>query len=318
MLPEVLEPASRTGARVFDWPGDPAADAVALRICGGLHRLVRAGHDPALAAVYPPREPRDPELRDTLARALIDHDAMLAEWLDSPPQTNEVGRSGVLLGGLQIIASVTGHSLRLFEIGACAGLNLMPDCWSYELGNNHRWGAANAPLTIECDWRGTLPPLRRLCIAGRRGCDQAPVDPRGREERERLLAWIWPDQTGRLARTEAALDHASRHAAPVDRADAAEWLEAELGDGEDDETRVLMHSIMWQYLDDETKRRLTMTMVVQGVEATAKRPLAWLRMEADGAHDTAAIILTTWPGGRTRELGRADFHGRFVEWSGER
>ena len=47
----------------------------------------------------------------------------------------------------------------------------------------------------------------------------------------------------------------------------------------------------------------------RGAGDAPQAPLAWLRMEGDGAEPGAAIALTLWPGGRTRLLGRADFHG---------
>ena len=55
-----------------------------------------------------------------------------------------------------------------------------------------------------------------------------------------------------------------------------------------------------------------------GAQATPNRPLAWLSMETDG--DTtgkvgAALTLRLWPGDITLELGRADFHGRWINWT---
>lgn len=319
ILSRGIDPASVLGRRMAEWPGDPRADALALRLCGGLHALVRSGRAPGLAAVYPPRDAADADLRAALSEVLADNGRELAAWLDHAPQTNEVARSAVLLGGMQIVAAATGKPLHLLEIGASAGLNLLADHWNYELGRGQRWGAANAPVTIECDWRGAAPPLRRLSISGRAGADLAPIDPRVPAERERMLAYLWADQAGRLARAEAALEHAARHGLKIERADAASWIATQLTEPPDRETcRLLMHSIVWQYLTPETRHRITEAMVVQGIKATPEQPLAWLRMEADGERETAAVILTTWPGSRTRELGRADFHGRFVEWSGER
>lgn len=304
-----------TGQRIARWPNDPAEDALALRLCGGLHWQARQGAP--LAAVYPPRDPPEAELRAALGRAIQENDRILASWLNGPPRTNEIGRSSVLLGGLLTVAAETVPTLQLYEIGAGAGLNLLLDRWNHALGDGRRWGPANGPVSLDCDWRGPAPPLRRFSIVGRKGCDLMPVDPGKPAERERLLAYIWPDQCGRIARTEAALDHAARHGAGIARSDAPDWLaDALAGPGEEGVARVLMHSIVWQYLDLDRQREITRVMVVAATEATAGRPLAWLRMERDGQRDTAAVILTTWPGGRTRELGRADYHGRFVNWTG--
>jgi hypothetical protein len=43
-LAEALDRGSETGRRVLDWPGEPVADALALRLVGGLHALHRKGH----------------------------------------------------------------------------------------------------------------------------------------------------------------------------------------------------------------------------------------------------------------------------------
>src|SRR5919106_3163212 len=50
---EQLGGAGQVGRTVLDWPGDPTADALALRLAGGLHALVLSGAAPESAAVYP-------------------------------------------------------------------------------------------------------------------------------------------------------------------------------------------------------------------------------------------------------------------------
>ena len=42
-------------------------------------------------------------------------------WLDHPPQTNEVGRSAVLMSGLLVIADLFPQPVELLELGASAG-----------------------------------------------------------------------------------------------------------------------------------------------------------------------------------------------------
>ncbi|NIP76237.1 MAG: DUF2332 family protein, partial [Xanthomonadales bacterium] len=75
-----------------------------------------------------------------------------------------------------------------------------------------------------------------------------------------------------------------------------------------------IHSIMWQYLPSETQARIERAMDRAGTAASAEAPVAWLRLEPDGKARSATILLTLWPGGETRELGRGDYHGRFAEW----
>ena len=51
-----------------------------------------------------------------------------------PPQTNEVGRSGIVWPAMMAIANETGVSLRLLEVGASGGLNLQMDRFAYRFG----------------------------------------------------------------------------------------------------------------------------------------------------------------------------------------
>ena len=105
------------------WPGDPIADALALRMAGALHALVLAETARGLVACYPPHAATMEQLRSIVPTAVEEHRGFIQTFLSSTPQTNEVGRSDVLVGGFLQIAEETGLPLRLLEIGASAGLN---------------------------------------------------------------------------------------------------------------------------------------------------------------------------------------------------
>lgn len=313
LMAERLDRSSAFGRRILDWPGDPRADALSLRAAGACKALSSSGLAPDLRAVYPPNQAEPEALWQALLAAIAGQDAFLTAYLDRPPQTNEVKRCAVLLGGALVIASESGLPLELLEIGSSAGLNLGFDRYRYELGDV-RWGDAAAPVTIRSEWRGTVPPLAApLSVAARRACDLSPLDPSRPEDRARVLSYIWPDQADRLAATEAAFDAAVAAPWRVEREDAANWLEARLAEqAPAGRARVLMHTIMWQYMPDAIQQRITEAMIRAGAAATPERPLYWLRMESDG--DSAAVTLRQWPGGAERELGRADYHGRWVVW----
>ncbi len=315
LMAERLDEGTGFGRRVLHWPGDPVADALALRAAGALHALARSGRAPALASAYPPAMPSADALWKAVRAALADHDGTLTAGLDSAPQTNEVKRCAALLGGCLVIARRTGHPLDLLEIGSCAGLNLGLDRYRYEFGDA-AWGDLGSPVRIGSTWRGDAPPLDvPLTITSRRGCDIRPIDPASPADRERLLSYIWPDQADRLATTAAALDHAAAAGWSVERADAADWIEARLSEAPvPGHARVVMHSIVWQYLPASVQDRIAAAIAAAGARATDDAPLAWLRMEPDGAGEGAGLRLTLWPHGRDEALGRADFHGRWVRW----
>lgn len=93
-LAEGLSCDTATGARTLDWPGDASSRgaSVALRLAGGVHALVLSGRDDGLARAYDAGAPVVAALE-----AIARHDAFLHDWLDSPPQTNEVRRSAALI-----------------------------------------------------------------------------------------------------------------------------------------------------------------------------------------------------------------------------
>ena len=160
LLAARLDHTTRFGDKILDWPGDPQADALALRACGALHAIARSWKEPQLRAAYPPA-PFDPDrLWQLIADVLTRHDNYLAAFLDSPPQTNEVARSALILGAALHVAARTRLPLALYEIGASAGLNLGFDAYRYDLGNGRGWGRADAPLVVHSEWRGALPQPR--------------------------------------------------------------------------------------------------------------------------------------------------------------
>jgi hypothetical protein len=201
--------------------------------------------------------------------------------------------------------------MRLYELGASAGLNLLLDRFAYDLGGL-RCGDRDSPLQLEPGWKGASPPDTRVQIVRRRGVDQDPLDPV--RDGETLLAYVWPDQPERLARLEAALAIAKSAPPDVDKADAAAWIERELAvDPEPGVTRVVLHSIAFQYFAPETQSRIRAHIENAGAAAREDAPLAWLRFEMLPEDGKPSLRLRTWPG-EERLLAWAHPHGSSVEW----
>ncbi len=85
------------------------------------------------------------------------HAARIDDWLNSPPQTNELGRSAVLIAVGHWLAERYGLPLILSELGASAGLNLMWDHYALSLPGG-TLGPADPALTLTPDWSGPHPP----------------------------------------------------------------------------------------------------------------------------------------------------------------
>jgi hypothetical protein len=302
-----LRPDSEFARRIDGWDQARAhPDALPLRAVGGLHALVRRGV--ALAAHYPPHVSDDDALWSAVLATISEHDVFLTRFLDSPPQTNEVARSSTLLGVALRLQALYALPMAWWELGASAGLNLgFPDYrYQLEVGS---WGTPGAAVEIRSRWEGAHPELGPLTLRERAGCDLAPLDPRA--DSERLLSYVWPDQTERLARTQAALAAASW---PVERAPASQWVAAKLRESERGVLRVVAHTIVWQYLPKPERESVRASIEHAGALATPETPLAWASVEGDGDPHGAAVRLRRWPGAHDEMLGRADFHGRWTRW----
>ena len=303
--------------------GTPVEDALALRLLGGVHRMVLAGDAPDLARHYPSTGGDGDaaaawwHLRDLLA----DPPAAVLDALTRPPQTNEVGRSASLVPGFLHVAKSTGLPLRLLELGASAGLNLRVDRYRYEQ-DGAGWGDPASAVRFEDLWPDAKPPLATpATISSRAGCDQDPIDAARPEAALTLLSYIWPDQEHRLERTRAALAVAADFPVDITRAAIDDWLPEQLVTPVPGVTTVVFHSIVWQYLSDATRARILAALDDAGARATENAPLAYLRLEpSPETYFPAELRLTRWPGARRADVGdrlaTSGFHFGPVTWSG--
>ncbi|MFT3957261.1 MAG: DUF2332 domain-containing protein [Piscinibacter sp.] len=296
--------------------GPPGQDLVPLRLAGGLHALALSGRHAELSALYPPAASGFDAgtLPPLLRRLLVDEAGHLRSFLASAPQTNEVMRSAVLIGGHAAIARATGLPLALREIGASAGLNLLWDRFHYTLGAQS-WGDAASPVQIVADWRGSAPALpAHIAVADRRGNDLLPIGLHDPAAVLRLRSYVWPDQLARAERLRGAIALAQRERPVVDAGDAADWVERQLAAPRAGVATVLVHSIVWQYLPPATRERIEATLAAAAARAHRDAPLAWLRLEFFAKDAPAELRLTLWPEGVERTLARSHPHGEWVEW----
>ena len=241
-----VQPVARFG-------GDPKAGALALRVAGALHRIAQDGRDDRLAELYSHAEAS--QARDSaplLSSTLRANGDRLEIYLAHAPQTNEVARSAMLLGGFLTVAQAWRLPLAVLEIGASAGLNLLFDRYRYDF-REWTWGPQDARLTIAADWEGSRPPDANPIIAARLGCDRRPLDLRDDEARRRLRSYVWADQKDRMERLDRAIATALADPPRIEHADAADWLEALLAQPRPERVTVILHSIVWQYLGAEAQ-----------------------------------------------------------------
>ena len=307
-----------TARRIFAWQGLSLRDAMPLRIAAGLHNLLLTGEEPRLDDVYAGRMPDQGQV-NTLVREIVEtHDFQLMPWLDSPPQTNEAGRSASFAAALLWLAyGRTRPQFEFLEIGASAGINTMMGRYHYDLGGT-RMGPSGSRMQIAPEWRGSPPPASDVGFVDARGSDIAPVDLTDERQALRLKSYVWPEATGRMARIDAAIALAERMPPEIERMDAGEWAERELArEQEEGVTRVLAHSIMWQYLTDAAQDRIERAIMAAGANATPERPFAHVSLETNRETFAHELKVRFWPGGEEQvHLANAHPHGAWVEWLG--
>ncbi len=300
----------------------PVGSALQLRLLAGVFRLVLGGQAPELVPHYAclgggaPPDGVWAVMRPVVAR----HVPELRAALEVAPQTNEVGRSAALLAGLFDILPAAGVSrVRLLELGARAGLNLLVDRFRIT-GDGWAVGPTTSPVVLDDAVQGAVHPVPFTVVA-RAGCDLAPVDAGTDAGQVLLTSFVWPFDLHRHARLAAALEIHRRHPVSVDRAGAGDWLAARLAEDADDPAvlTVVWHSITRLYWPPAEVAGVDALLAQHG---TGRR-VARVAMEFDldpaldptvSAARPPSLHTSLWDpsqgrGPRHRRLGSAHDHG---------
>ncbi|WP_338240673.1 DUF2332 domain-containing protein [Aurantiacibacter hainanensis] len=313
----LLDTDTATGRRMANWQGLSLEDAMPLRVAGGFHYLLLTGEEDRLGDIYRGLITDQGQIDDIIVEIAKRHDHTLLPWLDGPPQTNEAGRSASVMAALLWLSGKLGPKFELNEIGASAGVNTMMARFFFNLGGV-KTGPSLSSIKIEPEWRGDPPPDNPVEIVGIKGCDIAPIDLTDEKQAIKLKSYIWPEVLDRLARMDAAIAMAERAPPDLEKKDASDFVDDMLAsEQEAGVTRVLFHTVMWQYLPTATRDRITAAMEEAGKKATEEKPLAWIRVETNRATFKHECQVRYWPGGEEWvQLAEAHPHGAWVEWQG--
>lgn len=256
-----------------------------------------------------------------------DHRQTLAETVATRTvQTNEIGRNTFLLPGL-VAAAHHAHErpLALIEVGASAGLNLVPDRYryTYRPGDDHTGDVVSleprdlgvpAP-TLNCELRGALrPPLTPAPDLGARlGLDLQPLNPTDPADRQWLQALVWPEHTERRRRLDAALALAAlAHHPPIHQADAAD-VAGFVESVPRDQHPVITHCAVTAHMTPAAREAFTASVL----HASRGRALSWLQAEPrDDADPRRLRLLHVVDGDVVDERALASYHphGAHLTW----
>lgn len=315
------EAGGPTSGLLAPFAEESSGSVVSLRFAGALHRLVLERRAPELGLHYQSvgGTAAAEDVWPIARRVVAEQAEALAEGIRRPVQTNEVGRAAALYGGLLHVTKQTGMPIRLLEVGASAGLNLLADRFAYQLDDSVVLGEPSSPVRLRRPWQGRFPPYDvALEIRRRAGCDPQPLDPGSQADRLTLTSYVWGDQVERLERLRGALQIAASHFLGVEALPASVFLDRELAEAAPGAATVVWHSVVRQYLGAQERATVDRLLAEAGARATEDAPLFRLSLEPERRVQSTfrfLVQLTAWPGGEQRTLAECLGHGPPVLWA---
>jgi hypothetical protein len=299
-----------------------------LLLEGAAHRL--AGYYPTLAGDT--ARPMDDELYPAFAAFVDEHrDRLERLVMTRSTQTNEARRTVVTLPALGMVQRQAAAPLALLDVGASAGLTLLPDRYRFLIGDVPA-GDPASPVLIECAVEGELrPPVPAgLEVVWRIGLDLNPLDVRDPDTRAWLRALVWPEHRDRLELLDAALAVA-RHDPPlVVRGDLVSDLADVAAAAPRDAALTVTSTWVLAYLEPERRRafvaslarlagaahRTVWLVAGEGEAVLASLEVGIGRMPEDGYGASTLSLHRFEPDGRRAHvlLARAHPHGRWIRW----
>jgi len=239
-----------------------------------------------------------PEFRERWGERRAEVEAVM---LERRTQTNEPARCALML---PLLAALP-QPVALLEVGASAGLCLLPDRYGYDYGGLR---LGDGPPTLRCAPAGDPPlPAALPEIAWRAGLDLEPIDLRDDEKLRWLELLIWPGEEYRLKTLRGAIDVARRDPPRVVEGDLTTDLAALAAEAPRDATLVVFHTAVLVYVAREGRRAFRATVGELGAAWIACEGASILDLEP-GPPDAMALAHDG------RRVAWADGHGSWLNW----
>jgi hypothetical protein len=172
-------------------------------------------------------------------------------------QTNEPARCAALL---PVLAALP-QPLALIEVGASAGLCLLPDRYGYDYGKTRLAVVDPDAPVFSCTVSGPVPlPATIPRIAWRAGLDLNPLDVSSADDAAWLEALVWPEHAHRRQHLGQALAVARKNPPRVVRGDLLVDLDALAAEAPADATLVIFHTAVLAYVASEARTRFAEEM----------------------------------------------------------
>jgi hypothetical protein len=230
-------------------------------------------------------------------------------------QTNEAARCATLL---PVLARLP-QPLALLEVGASAGLCLLPDYYAYDYNDGHVLAPSAScgvePPLLRCRaGAGTPLPRAGVEVAWRAGLDLNPVDLEDEAELRWLEALIWPGEEYRVKQLRAARELARVVAPRIVQGDLRRDFSSLAAQAPPDATLVVFHTAVLAYVRDPDDRAAF-------ARSAAGCGAVWVANEGprsipgapdlSGQHrDPAAFLLCV----NADPVAWTDGHGAWIDW----
>lgn len=252
-----------------------------------------------------------PEADADFAQHVLDSwDEIRPIILSRSTQTNEPGRCACLLPALAQFE----EPLAIIEVGAAAGLCLIPDRYGYDYGRTQLPAVEDVAPVFPCKASDQTPiPPSLPAIAWRAGLDLNPLDVRSDEDMQWLKTLVWPEQTDRFSRLEAAIAVARRDPPNVIAGDLIEATEALAAQAPTDARLVIFHTAVLNYVAPEVRKEFATLVNDIGAEWLANEGASILPEVAsmNMLEDRPGAFVLSHNG---RAIARTGPHGQFVDW----
>lgn len=224
-------------------------------------------------------------------------------------QTNEPARCATLLPALALLP----QPVALLEVGASAGLTLLPDRYSYDYNGRRLAGTDPHAPVLACDARGPAPiPAAVPEVSWRAGLDLNPLDVTSDADVRWLECLLWPGETGREERLAAAVEAARRDPPPVYRGDLLTDVPRLACQAPPGATLVIFHSAVLAYLTMAQRVRFAATVAaLDAVRLSNEAPGVLPGSAAGPARRNGNFVLVRDGG---MPLAVTDGHGSWLEW----
>jgi hypothetical protein len=309
-------------------------------LLAALHDLLLDEPTLPLARWYPSITGHEPPADDpwpTARELLLERRDQLEQVVATrTTQTNEANRSAIWFAAMRAAcADLSDTPIALLELGASAGLNLRWDRYRLSVHGHPVRGHLDSRVELSCSIRRGHPPLDgpMAPIVARLGIDRDPI----RVDNERSMRWlracVWPEQTVRLSRFDAAVRELRDDPPALIRGDAVDELADAIESLPNDAHLVVFHSWFLTYLARNRRGAIDEQLAL----AAGDRPVTRLTYEGAGvtpgfddvvapgaepAEYRSILGMSRWrstgpgdPAQRTdRVLGACHAHADWLDW----